>query len=73
MEKITFQHAREKFDELFDKVSAKHQPVEVTSPNGESVKIIPVPKPIRYWKGKPVYRAEDVQFLYPEFPFLLEG
>jgi prevent-host-death family protein len=73
MEKITVQKATESFSEIFEQVSAKHEPIEVTSPSGESVKIIPVPKPVRFWKGKPVYRPEDVQFLYPDYPFLLEG
>jgi hypothetical protein len=39
----------------------------VTGPNGDLVRIVPIPKPIGEWKGRPVYRLKDVQYL--DFPF----
>ncbi|MEI6232082.1 MAG: hypothetical protein WCT04_03460 [Planctomycetota bacterium] len=46
--------------------------VTVTADNGDSVKIIPVPKPVEYFKGRPVYRLEDAKYLYLDCPWLLE-
>ena len=46
--------------------------VTVKTQSGNEVKAIPIPKPIRFWKGRPVYRIEDTKYLYLDYPWLLE-
>ena len=54
------------------KVCRSRRPVTIRTPRGDAVKVIPVPKPIRFWKGRPVYKLEDAKFLYLDCPWLLE-
>ena len=67
MVKIDVTDAQQHFTEVVDMVRDKNETVVVTGPDGELVKIVPVPKPIDSWKGRPVYRAADVQYL--DFPY----
>ena len=54
------------------KVSRSMRPLTIRNGRGDAVKVIPVPKPIRHWKGRPVYRIEDAKYLYLDCPWLLE-
>ncbi|MCY3020683.1 MAG: hypothetical protein NTW87_16825 [Planctomycetota bacterium] len=60
---------RGKFKEVVDKVCRTNKPVTVKTKGGKAVKVIPVPTPIGYRKGVPVYRAEDIQYLYLDHPY----
>lgn len=64
----------EDMSELVQSVCAAGSPLVVECPStGNAVRIIPVPKPVRYdSKGEPVYRAEDLQYLVYDYPWLLE-
>jgi len=59
-------------ENVVHKVCDSNQPVTVTADNGDAVKIIPIPKPVEYFKGKPVYRLEDAKYMYLDCPWLLE-
>lgn len=59
-------------ENVLRRVCHSNQPVTVTAENGDAVKVIPVPKPIEYFKGKPVYRLEDAKYLYLDCPWLLD-
>jgi hypothetical protein len=63
---------RGKLKEVVDKVSKTNEPVTVSTKDGNAVKVIPVPKPIGYRKGVPIYRAEDIQYLYLDHPYWFE-
>lgn len=63
MIKLTVQEAGKRFDNLVEEVHNKKEPVVVTGPTGDLVRIVPVPKPVGQFKGRPVYRIEDVQYL----------
>jgi prevent-host-death family protein len=63
MVKLTVEEAGRRFSELVDLVSQKKESVVVSGPSGELVRIIPVPKPVGDFKGRPVYKIEDVQYL----------
>ena len=63
---------RGKLKEVVDKVSRTNQPVTVRTKSGQAVKVIPVPKPIGHRKGVPIYRAEDIQYLYLDHPYWFE-
>jgi antitoxin (DNA-binding transcriptional repressor) of toxin-antitoxin stability system len=63
MVKVTVEEAGKRFSELVDYVRQKNESIVVAGPNGELVKIIPIPKPVETWKGRPVYKLEDVQYL----------
>ena len=56
-----------KFDEWIEYVRKNDDAVVVTGSDGDLVKIIPIPKPVSEWHGKPVYKLKDVQFL--DFPY----
>lgn len=58
--------------EVVDTVSKTNEPVTVPTKDGKAVKVIPVPKPIGYRKGVPIYRAEDIQYLYHDHPYWFE-
>jgi hypothetical protein len=58
--------------DLVDKVHAANQPVTLEKSDGSAVKVIPVPKPIGFRKGVPIYRDEDLQYLYLDYPHLFE-
>ena len=55
MEKMTIDQARERFDDLISAVRTTKQPIVVTGPNGDLVKVVPIPEPAYYYKGRPVY------------------
>ena len=61
-----------KLEEVVHTVCQTQQPVTVRTADGDEVKVIPVPKPVRYWKGRPVFRLEDTKYLYLDYPWLLE-
>ena len=61
-----------KLDEVAQMVCSSNSPMTIKTKSGDEVRIIPVPKPIRFLKGKPVYRLEDTQYLYLDYPWLLE-
>ncbi|MEI6234695.1 MAG: hypothetical protein WCT04_16690 [Planctomycetota bacterium] len=69
---IELDQAYAKLDEVAQEVCASNSPMTIKTKGGDEVKIIPVPKPIRFFKGKPVYRLEDTQYLYLDYPWLLE-
>jgi hypothetical protein len=60
---ITIEKASENFQEVFETVQATKKPITVKAPDGTSVRILPVPQPIGMFKGKPIYKAEDIQFV----------
>jgi hypothetical protein len=72
MNKIVVADNQGQLTAIVDQVCRTHEPVTVAKPNGDEVKVIPVPKPIGYRKGVPIYRTEDLQFLYLDYPHLFE-
>ena len=68
MVKMTMDEAVHKFSKVVDYVRDHNEAVVVTGPSGDLVKVIPIPHPIDTWKGRPVYRIEDIQFL-DDFPY----
>lgn len=55
------------FRDVVQGVCAEHEAWIVSGPDGDLVRVLPVPKPVRFHKGRPVYRLEDMQFL--DFPY----
>jgi hypothetical protein len=53
--------------DIVEQVCASNEALMVTGPDGELAKVVPVPKPVRQFKGRPVYRLEDAQHL--DFPY----
>ncbi|HLX61039.1 MAG TPA: hypothetical protein VKX17_07130 [Planctomycetota bacterium] len=53
-------------------VCGTNSPITISSDDGNAVKVIPVPKPVEFFKGRPVYRLEDAKYLYLDCPWLLE-
>jgi len=60
---ISIQQASKTFRQVFNKVKSTKKSVIVKAEDGSGVRIIPVPKPIKMWKGRPVYNVEDIQFV----------
>ena len=60
---ISIEKAAQDLRAVLDHVVAKNDPITVVGPTGRLVRIVPVPKPILYFKGHPVYRPEDLQYL----------
>ncbi|MGD0092056.1 MAG: hypothetical protein ABSE73_19255 [Planctomycetota bacterium] len=69
---ILVDQPRGKLKEVVDMVSKTNEPVTVSTRDGNAVKVIPVPKPIGYRKGVPIYRAADIQYLYLDHPYWFE-
>ncbi|HYF48117.1 MAG TPA: hypothetical protein VEJ63_01835 [Planctomycetota bacterium] len=66
MDKITVDEAAKSFEKIVEYVVGHEEAVTVSGPSGDLVRIIPVPKPVGEWKGRPVYKLKDVQHLdYP--------
>ncbi|HYG75333.1 MAG TPA: hypothetical protein VEK08_10055 [Planctomycetota bacterium] len=72
MEKLVLGEKPTQMEEIVDRVCKSNKPVTVEKANGDAVTVIPVPKPIGYRKGVPIYRTEDLQFLYLDYPHLFE-
>ncbi len=72
MEKITITENHSQLEDIVDRICRTNEPVTVSKANGDEVKVIPVPKPIGFRKGVPIYRTEDLQFLYLDYPHLFE-
>ena len=72
METVHIEEPGPQLGPLIDKVCKSNTPVTVSMATGNSVKIIPVPKPVGYRKGRPIYKDDDLQFLFLEYPFLFE-
>src|SRR5262249_6074537 len=68
MEKVTIEQARERFDELIASVRTKKQPITVTGPDGDLVRVVPVPEPAYYFKGRPVYTEEQLAQMDSRYP-----
>jgi hypothetical protein len=68
MVKMTIDEAGQQFSKLVDYVRGHNDSVVVTGPNGDLVKVVPIPQPVDTWKGRPVYRIEDLQYL-DDFPY----
>jgi hypothetical protein len=68
MKKMTVDEASRQFSDVIDYVRGHQEAVIVTGPNGDLVKVVPIPQPIDTWKGRPVYRIEDLQYLN-DFPY----
>ena len=66
------ENADGKLKKVVEMVFDSNEPMTVRTPAGKAVKVIPIPKPIRMWKGRPVYRGEDAKYLYLDYPWLLE-
>jgi len=49
--------------DLIELVRNKFEEMVVSGPDGDLVRVVPVPKPVYFYKGKPVYRLEDAQYL----------
>jgi hypothetical protein len=61
-----------KFNEVVDLVCESNAPVTIQTADGREVKVIPVPKPIRMVKGRPVYALDDAKYLYLDCPWLID-
>ncbi|MEK7856578.1 MAG: hypothetical protein AAB288_10850 [Acidobacteriota bacterium] len=61
-----------KIADIAEKVSRNGTPLTVRTASGKAVKVIPVPEPIGYRKGVPIYKAEDIQYLYLDNPYWFE-
>ncbi|MGD0089151.1 MAG: hypothetical protein ABSE73_04465 [Planctomycetota bacterium] len=55
---------------MAEQVSSSHEEIVVAGPDGEMVKLLPVPKPVGQYKARPVYDIDDAQHL--DFPFWRE-
>jgi hypothetical protein len=60
---IPVEHAIKDFQSVLEHVVNDNGPVIVVGPKGRLVRISPIPKPLYYFKGHPVYRSEDLQYL----------
>ena len=68
MVRVSMKEARKhSLGEMAEQVSVTHEPVVVTGPEGDMVKLVPVPKPVEHYKGRPVYDIDDAQHL--DFPY----
>jgi hypothetical protein len=67
MVKVKASQAPSKFNEWVEYVRSKEAAVIVTGPEGDLVRIVPIPKPVGKWKGRKVYKLKDVQYL--DFPY----
>jgi len=67
MIKISATEVQNKFDDWVEYVREKEDEIIVTGPDGDLVRIVPIPKPVGEWKGRPVYKLKDVQHL--DFPY----
>ena len=68
MVRVSMAEARQRsLGEMAEKVSATHEEVVVTGPDGDMVKLVPVPKLVELYKGRPVYDIDDAQHL--DFPY----
>jgi hypothetical protein len=56
-------------NQIIEKVSESNTPINVRNVNGNEVKVIPVPKPIGYRGKIPIYRPEDLKYLYLDHPY----
>jgi hypothetical protein len=71
MVKMSLEEAQSQIlGKVVERVSATREPVVVTGPNGDLAKVIPVPKPVGVFKGRPVYKLEDLEQL--DFPYWTE-
>ena len=59
--------SKQPFSEIIEKVRATRETMVVTGEDGDLVKVVPIPKPIRYFNNRPVYKLSDVQNL--DFPY----
>ena len=53
---ISVEEAVKDFKKILDHVVQENDPVIITGPDGQLVRISPVPKPLYFYKGHPVYR-----------------
>src|SRR5208283_3314718 len=68
MVRMSLGEARQRsLGEAAEQVCASKEALAVMGPDGEMVRLVPVPKPVRQCKGRPVYRLDDVQHF--EFPY----
>jgi hypothetical protein len=68
MVRVSILEARQKsFGEMAEQVSATHEGIIVTGPDGDMVKLVPVPRSVEEYKGRPVYDIDDAQHL--DFPY----
>ena len=70
--RVTIEEAGKRpFKDIIDEVRTTQEPIVVTDSEGDLVKVVPVPKPVRHFKGRPVYKLGDVQNL--DFPYWNES
>ena len=69
---ILINDSRSQLGKVVNLVVRKRKPVTVKTKKGNAVKVIPVPKPVGYRKGVPIYRDTDLQYLYLDYPHLFE-
>lgn len=68
MVRVSISEARQRsFGELAEQVSATQEVVVVTGPQGDMARLVPIPKPVGRYKGRPVYDIDDAQRL--DFPY----
>jgi hypothetical protein len=68
MEKVTIEQARRDFDDLIETVRKQKRSITVTGPKGDLVRVVPVPEPAYYFKGRPVYTEEQLASMDSEYP-----
>jgi hypothetical protein len=68
MQKMTIEEAsHSSLSDAVKLVCGSHETLIVAGPDGELARVVPIPKPVRTFKGRPVYRLEDVRYL--DFPY----
>ncbi|HEY3322474.1 MAG TPA: type II toxin-antitoxin system Phd/YefM family antitoxin [Planctomycetota bacterium] len=68
MEKVTLDQARNAFDAMVEKVRKTKEPITVTGPGGDLVRVVPVSQPAYYFKGRPVYTEEQLASMDSRYP-----
>ena len=73
MKTITIRELGGELEQVANMVADRNEPVKITTSNGTEVRIIPIPKPIGFRRGVPIYRDEDLQYLYLDHPYWFEA
>ena len=67
MKNVSLSELKDKLEECIDYVREHGDSVVVSGPDGDCVRIVPIAKPVDEWKGRPVYKLRDVQYI--DFPY----
>ncbi len=67
------QAAKRSLGDVVAQVRKTHEPLVVTGPDGDLAMVVPMPQPVRSFKGRPVYKIEDAQHLVFSYWADVEG